>query len=72
MRTYSNILRDSDAGTDYFNSQVALVRIAVFLDNLFTGDKIFDIRFLALLYGFFYVPALYLLIKKACNRVKNY
>lgn len=72
VRTYSNILRDSDAGTDYFNSQVVLVRIAVFLDNLFTGDKIFDIRFLALLYGFFYVPALYLLIKQACNRVKNF
>ena len=54
------------------NSQVLIVKAAVWLDDLVTGDNFFDIRILALLYGFFYVPAIYLLIKQACMRVKQF
>lgn len=72
VRTYSNVLKGQESSDEFFNSQVATIRVAVFLDNLFTGDKVFDIRFLALIYGILYVPALYLLIRQACSRVKNF
>lgn len=72
VRTYSNVMRDKTIETDYLNSQVLFVRVAVFLDNVFTQDRIFDIRFLAILYGIFYIPALYLLVKQACSRVNHF
>ena len=72
VRTYSNVLKDQENVDEFLNSQVILVRIAVFLDNLVTGDKIFDIRFLAFLYGILYVPAVYLLVSQACSRVKTF
>lgn len=59
-------------GERMFNSQVLIVKAAVRLDNLLTGDNYFDIRVLALIYGIFYVPAVYLLIKQACMRVKSF
>lgn len=54
------------------NSQVLIVKAAVRLDNLLTRDNYFDIRTLALIYGIFYVPAVYLLIRQACMRVKSF
>lgn len=72
IKTYSNVLSDYTVRDSYNNSQVLLVKTAVYLDNLVTRDKFFDIRFLALLYGILYAPALYLLIKQACMRVKNF
>lgn len=72
VRTYSNVLKDQETADEFLNSQVILVRIAVFLDNLMTGDKVFDIRFLALLYGILYVPAVYLLVLQACSRVNSF
>lgn len=70
--TYSNVLKEQETADEFLNSQVILVRIAVFLDNLITGDKVFDIRFLALLYGILYVPAVYLLVLQACSRVNSF
>ena len=72
VRTYSNVLKGQETADDFFNSQVVLIRIAVFIDNIFTGDRVFDIRFLAFLYAIMYVPAMYLLVCQACNRVKNF
>ena len=72
VRRYSNVLSDYAVMGDYMNSQVLVVKAAVYLDNFVTKDIYFDIRFLALLYGIFYVPALYLLIKQACMRVKKF
>lgn len=72
VRTYSNVLVGQETADEFLNSQVLLVRIAVFVDNIFTGDRIFDIRFLALIYGMLYVPALYLIVKQACSRVKKF
>lgn len=53
-------------------SQVMLVKMAVKLDNLITGDRFFDIRVLALLYGILCIPAVYLLIWQACMQVKQF
>lgn len=59
-------------GDKMLNSQILIVKAAVKLDNLITGDNYFDIRMLALVYGIFYVPAVYLLIRQACMRVKRF
>lgn len=72
VKTYSNIASDGRVQGTYFNSQVLFVKIAVFLDDLFTRDIYFDIRFLGLLYVIFYIPALYSIIKQACIRVKKF
>lgn len=72
VKTYSNVLSGYYQRDDMLNSQVIIVKAAVWLDNLITRDKFFDIRFLALIYACFYVPAVYLLIKQACMRVKNF
>lgn len=72
IKQYSNVLSNYGVRDNYLNSHVLIVRAAVYLDNLITKDKFFDIRFLALLYGIFYVPAIYLLIQQACIRVKKF
>lgn len=72
VKTYSNVLSGYHIKDSWMNSQVLIVKAAVFLDNLITGDKFFDIRFLALIYGILYIPAIYLLIKQACMRVKEF
>jgi len=54
------------------NSQDLIIKGAIFIDRIFTGDQYFDIRFLALLYGIFFIPAIYLLVKLACLRVSNF
>lgn len=66
-------LRGDEAGAFApSNSQDIIVQVAVTLDQLLTRDQIFDLRFLALLYGVLYLPAVYLLTKNAVNKVKNF
>lgn len=72
VKIYSNVLSGYQTRDSLLNSQVLFVKAAVYLDNLITKDKFFDIRFLALLYATFYVPAIYLLIKQACMRVQEF
>ena len=48
-----------------------LIRTAMWLDDLFTRDNLFDVRFLALLYLLFYLPAVFLTIRGVVSRVKN-
>lgn len=72
VKTYSNVLYGFQIRDAYINSQVLIVKAAVLLDDLLTGDVYFDIRFLGLIYGVLYVPAIYLLIKQACTRVKKF
>ncbi len=48
---------------------VAFIKAAILLDNLLTRDSLFDLRFLALLYGLLYIPAVGILIKEAASRV---
>jgi len=72
IKTYSNVLSGYHQSDYWFNSQVLIVKAAVYFDDIITGDRFFDIRFLGLIYGILYVPAIYLLIKQACMRVKSF
>jgi hypothetical protein len=72
IKTYSNVLSGYQTKNTMMNSQIILIKVAIYIDNLITRDKFFDIRFLALLYSICYVPAIYLLIKQACMRVKEF
>ena len=47
------------------------IRFAMFLDDLFTGDNLFDVRFLALVYLIAYIPAVWLLLRRLIKRVRN-
>jgi len=53
-------------------SQNLFVRFAMALDALFTSDNLFDVRFLALLYLILYLPAVYLVLKAAMERVSYF
>ncbi len=55
-----------------FTGQRALIFAAKGLDGLFTRDSIFDLRFLALIYGLLYIPAIVLLVRQAAYRVKTF
>lgn len=55
-----------------FTGQRALIFAAKGLDGLFTRDSIFDLRFLALIYGLLYIPAIVLLVGQAAYRVKTF
>ncbi|WP_414732172.1 hypothetical protein [Acetobacterium carbinolicum] len=72
IRTYSNVPSTTNQINDDSSSHILVVKAAVFLDNIVTRDKSFDSRFLALIYLIFYIPAIYLLIKQACRRAKNF
>ena len=64
-------LTSLDRGTE-FSLENALVNIAKALDWAFTRDRLFDIRFLALLYTLIYLPGVYLILKAALECVKNF
>ena len=55
-----------------FSIQGALVSFAKALDWFFTQDRLFDIRFLAFLYLILYLPGVFLVVKAALERVKNF
>ena len=59
------------AGTE-FSLQSVLVAAAKALDWLFTQDRLFDIRFLALLYWLLYLPGVYLILKAALEQVTHF
>lgn len=71
-RVYSRSASEYVIGDAEFNSQTLIVKAAVRLDDLLTGDNYFDIRILALIYGIFYIPAIYLLVRQACMRVNHF
>ena len=64
-------LTSLDRGTE-FSLENALVGIAKAIDWVFTRDRLFDIRFLALLYTLIYLPGVYLILKAALECVKNF
>jgi hypothetical protein len=72
VKTYSTIASGEDMPGKTMNSQVILIKLAKVLDNVFTRDNYFDIRFLAFLYLLLYLPAVYLIIKQVCQRVKQF
>ncbi len=72
IKTYTEVASGEEVQGNVWNSQLFFFRAAKALDQLFTRDSIFDIRFLALIYFFLYVPALYLIIRQSCERVKTF
>ena len=47
------------------------IRFAMAVDDLFTGDNLFDIRFLAFIYLLLYLPAVWLILRNLVKRVRN-
>ena len=54
------------------SSQRLLIYVAKAIDTFFTHDNLFDLRFLALLYGLLFIPAIALLVKQAVQRAKTF
>ncbi len=69
VKTYTTVSKYNNVKEDDMSSQVILVKMAVAVDNFFTPDNYFDIRFLSLIYGLFFIPAIWLLIVQAASRV---
>ena len=72
IKTYSRIAAGKEEQGKTLNSQVIIIKIAAAIDDMVTGDKYFDIRFLGLIYMLLYLPAVYLFIKQVCERVKRF
>ncbi len=72
IKIYSKVPVDGEMPGQTFNSQIILLRLAKGLDDLFTRDSYFDIRFLGFLYLILYLPAVYLVVGQACQRVKRF
>ncbi|MCH4193594.1 MAG: hypothetical protein LKF52_14975 [Butyrivibrio sp.] len=53
-----------------FSTQISWIRAAVKLDQFFTHDTYFDIRFLGLIYFLLYLPAVWLVIRGMALRVR--
>lgn len=53
----------------FSSSQNIFVSIAKAMDNLFTHDNYFDLRFLAVVYLILYLPAVFLILRSAIERV---
>lgn len=52
--------------------QTFIILLAKKLDFWFTGDRIFDIRFLGFLYLILYIPAIFFIVKAALERLKYF
>lgn len=72
VKTYSTVASGNDLPGKTMNSQVLFIKLAKALDDVFTRDNYFDIRFLGFLYLLMYLPAVYLLVKQVCQRVKQF
>lgn len=65
-RVYETVHADGQE----FTAHTFFVKLAKAVDYFFTRDNLFDIRFLALLYGVLWLPGVFLLMKSALERVK--
>lgn len=72
VKTYSTVPSDGIEKLSYFSSLTILVRLALALDNIFTRDTIFDMRFMALVYILIFIPTLMIIVKQAAMRVNNF
>ena len=60
------------SGNPIHSSQNLFVRVAIALDSVLTSDALFDVRFLALVYLVLYLPAVFLVLKAAVERVSYF
>ncbi|MCR1842483.1 hypothetical protein [Murimonas intestini] len=68
IKTYESVHADGQE----FTVHTLFVTAAKAVDSFFTGDNLFDIRFLGALYGICWLPGVFLLIKSALERVKYF
>ena len=59
-------------GGSEFSLEHAMVSLAKGLDWIFTRNQLFDIRFLALIYLALYLPGVFLVVKAALERVRQF
>ena len=67
---YVRQYRLTEPSGSFVSSQAVFLSLAKGLDYLFTRDSVFDTRFLALIYGALYLPAVGLVVTQAANRVQ--
>lgn len=65
VRVYQNVYPESGTVT----AHILLLRFARAVDYLFTRDTLFDVRFLAGIYLALYLPAIYLAVRAALERL---
>lgn len=65
VRVYQNVYAESGTVT----AHILLLRLARAVDYLFTRDTFFDVRFLAAIYLVLYLPAIYLIVRAALERL---
>lgn len=70
VREYLSLAPQS-TGAFNFSIQKLLIYTAKSIDWFFTRDNVFDLRFLALLYSFLFIPAVILLVKQSAYMVKT-
>lgn len=71
VRRYSTVTTGVEQ-TSYFSSLTIFVRVALAINNLFIKDAVFDMRFMALVYGIIFIPTVMLLVKIAARKVDNF
>jgi len=71
-KTYTEVASGAEIQGKVWNSQLIFLTAAKAIDHLFTRDRIFDVRFLGLIYILLYLPALYLIVRQTCERVKSF
>ncbi len=65
-------LAPGDISPGGFTSHRLLIYLAKWLDRAFTGDSIFDLRFLAAIYGILFIPAMAMVVKQAARRAETF
>lgn len=68
VKTYQKVVPD----TEMVSVQMILVRAAMMLDDFFTNDPLFDIRFLAILYTLLLLPSFWMVLRAALSRVNQF
>lgn len=59
-------------GSGYKSSQTLIINIAKMIDYFFTNDRVFDIRFLGLLYLIMFLPAVAIVVKALSERLSKF
>ena len=68
---FVRLLLHSDRQPGAVSSHQAVIRFAMWIDDLFTKDNLFDIRYLGAVYLILYLPAVWLLLRGIAARVKH-
>lgn len=62
----------NNQGDGYRSIQTAIIHLAKQLDYWVSGDRLFDIRFLGLIYLILFLPAIFLIVKATTERLEQF